>query len=150
MIIIGEKINGFVPKTGAAIEAKDGDYIKEIAIAQSEAGADYLDCCPATDKDALGVMTWLVDLIQEACDTPIALDSPDVDVLVAAMDLVKKPGLINSAALSGSKIDKIFPLIKDTKWGCVVMLDDENGIPADAGTGAPNDPDDIHGEEDKA
>jgi len=71
MIIIGEKINGFVPRTGQALEARDADYIKEIAVKQSEAGADYLDCCPATDKGALELMHWMVDLIQEACDTPI-------------------------------------------------------------------------------
>jgi len=29
-------------------------------------------------------------------------------------------------------MDIIFPIIKDTKWGVVVMLDDENGIPKDA------------------
>lgn len=132
MIIIGEKINGFVPRTGAAIESRDGDYIKEIAVKQTEAGADYLDCCPATNVGALEVMEWMVGLIQEACDTPICLDSPDPDVLVAAMDFCNKPGMINSVSVAGGKIEKIFPLIKDTKWKCVAMLDDEKGIPADA------------------
>ena len=46
--IIAEKINGFVPRTGKAVEEGDAEYIKEIAIAQTEAGADYLDCSPAT------------------------------------------------------------------------------------------------------
>ena len=132
MIIIGEKINGFVPRTGKAIQEKDGEYIKEIAIAQSEAGADFLDCCPATDEGALETMKWLVDLIQEVSDTPIALDSPGADILVEAMSYVNKPGMINSVSVAGDKIEKIFPLIANTPWKVVAMLDDENGIPADA------------------
>lgn len=132
MIIIGEKINGFVPKTGIAIKEQDGDYIKEIARKQTDAGADFLDCCPATNEGALETMKWLVDLIQEECDTPICLDSPDPDILVKSMSFCKKPGMINSVSVAGDKIEKIFPLIKDTEWKCVAMLDDEKGIPADA------------------
>ena len=132
MIIIGEKINGFVPRTGQALEARDADYIREIAIKQSEAGADYLDCCPAINEGALELMQWMVDIIQDACDTPIALDSPDVDILVTAMEWCKKPGIINSVSIAGDKMDRIFPLIKDTDWGVVVMLDDDNGIPDSA------------------
>ena len=132
MIIIGEKINGFVPKTGKAIQEQNGDYIKEIAIAQSEVGADFLDCCPATDVGALETMKWLIDLIQEVTDTPIALDSPSADILVEAMGYVNKPGMINSVSLAGGKIEKIFPLIAGTPWKVVAMLDDENGIPSDA------------------
>lgn len=132
MILIGEKINGFVPKTGAAIEAKDGEYIKELAVKQSEAGADFLDCCPATDKGALETMKWMVDLIQEVSDTPICLDSPSADILVEAMGFVNRPGMINSVSVGGDKIEKIFPLIAGTPWKVVAMLDDENGIPKDA------------------
>ena len=132
MIIIGEKINGFVPRTGKAIQEQDGEYIKEIAIKQSEAGADFLDCCPATDEGALETMKWLVDLIQEVSDTPIALDSPSADILVEAMSYVKRPGMVNSVSVAGGKIEKIFPLIAGTPWKVVAMLDDENGIPADA------------------
>ena len=134
--IIGEKINGFVPKSGKAIEAGDAEYIKEIAIAQTEAGADYLDCSPATTTgfgDNLETMTWLINLIQEVCDTPITLDSPNVDLLLEAMKLCKRPGMINSASLCEGKCDKVFPVIAGTDWTCVVMLDDDvRGIPKDA------------------
>lgn len=136
MIVIGEKINGFVPRTCKAIEERDDEYIKEIAIKQSEAGADYLDCSPATTTgigDTLEYMEWLIGLIQEVCDTPIALDSPNVDLLLEAMKLCNEPGIINSASLCEGKIDKVFPVIAGTEWGCVIMLDDdERGIPSDA------------------
>ncbi len=132
MIIIGEKINGFVPRTGQAIEEKDGDYIQMIAKQQSEAGADFLDCCPATDVGALETMKWMVDLIEEVSDTPICLDSPGADVLVESFGFVSRPGMINSVSIAGDKIEKIFPLIKGTDWKVVAMLDDEEGIPETA------------------
>lgn len=136
MIIIGEKINGFVPRTCKAIEEHDEEYIKEIALKQAEAGADYIDCSPATTSgigDTLEYMEWLIGLIQEVTDTPIALDSPNVDLLLEAMKLCKAPGLINSASLCEGKCDKVFPVIAGTQWGAVIMLDDDKrGIPSDA------------------
>lgn len=132
MIIIGEKINGFVPRTGQAIEERDGEYIKQVAKEQSEAGASYIDCCPATNEGALEVMKWMVDLIQEVTDTPICLDSPDPDVLVDAIPFCNRPGMINSVSIAGDKIEKIFPKVANTEWKVVAMLDDEEGIPESA------------------
>lgn len=130
--IIGEKINGFVPRTGQAIQEQDGEYIKEIAIKQSDAGCDLLDCCPATDEGALETMKWLVDLIQEVSDVPIALDSPGADILLAAMEYVDRPGMINSTSISGGKNDLLMPAVAGTDWKIVVMLDDDKGIPSTA------------------
>ena len=136
MIIIGEKINGFVPRTLQAMKEGDDEYIKEIAVKQSEAGADFLDCSPATAEgtgDDIDTMLHMIDLIQEVCDTPICLDSPNADLLLEAMKACKVPGIINSASLCEGKCDKVFPVIAGTQWGCVVMLDDdERGIPSDA------------------
>lgn len=130
--IIGEKINGFVPRTGKAIQEKDGEYIKEIAQKQSEAGSDFLDCCPATDEGALETMKWLVDLIQEVSDVPITLDSPGPDILLAAMDFCDRPGMLNSTSMASGKNDLLLPAVAGTDWKIVVMLDDDNGIPPTA------------------
>ncbi len=45
MLIIGEKLNGFIPGVGNAVKTHDAAYIKELAAAQAQAGADYLDVC---------------------------------------------------------------------------------------------------------
>ena len=45
MIIIGEKINGSIPAVADAIARRDGEFIKERARMQDEAGATYIDCC---------------------------------------------------------------------------------------------------------
>ena len=44
MIIIGEKINGSIPAVAEAIANRDAELIKQRAIAQTNAGASYIDC----------------------------------------------------------------------------------------------------------
>lgn len=132
MIIIGEKVNGSIPKTGKAIKEHDEEYIKELAKMQTAAKADYIDCCASINDGELEMEHWLIDLIQSESDLPICIDSPNPQVCIDAMKFCNKPGLINSISLEGNKIDTIFPVIKDTEWNCVALLCDDKGIPATA------------------
>ena len=43
MIVIGEKINGTRKRVKEAIAAKDAEFIKDLALRQEKAGANYLD-----------------------------------------------------------------------------------------------------------
>ena len=133
MIIIGEKINGSIPSVAAAIQAKDGEFIKNLAKAQTEAGATYIDVCASVAEDIeLETMKWLIELVQEATDLPIAVDSPSAQICYDAMEYCNKPGLINSVSMEGDKVDLIFPKIADSKWECVALLCDDTGIPQTA------------------
>ncbi len=130
MIIIAEKINGSIPSVAKAIAQKDADFIRNLAKAQSGAGADFIDVCASVDTDMeVETMKWLIDLVQEVTETPIAIDSPSADVCAEALKLCKRPGLVNSVSLEGDKIDIIFPVIADTKWECAALLCDDTGIP---------------------
>ncbi len=130
MIIIGEKINGSIPSTGKAIEAKDAAFIRDLAIKQSEAGANYIDVCASVSDDReMEVMKWLIDIVQDAVDTPIAVDSPNAETCVACIPFCKKPGIINSVSGEGNKIEVVFPVIADTKWDVIALLSDDTGIP---------------------
>lgn len=130
MIIIGEKLNGSIPAVGEAIANRDADFIRARALAQAEANATFLDVCASVDVELeLDALSWMLDLVQEVTDTPICLDSPNTPVLIEAMPLCKRPGLINSVSMEGNKIDTIFPVIADTDWQCVALLCDDHGIP---------------------
>ncbi|MDR3335481.1 MAG: methyltetrahydrofolate cobalamin methyltransferase [Treponema sp.] len=130
MIIIGEKINGSIPVIAKAIVEKDADYIRNIARKQAEAGASFIDVCASVPEDVeLETLKWLIDLVQEVTDTPIAIDSPSVAICVQAIPLCKKPGLINSVSMEGNKVDTVFPVIANTTWECVALLSDDTGIP---------------------
>jgi 5-methyltetrahydrofolate corrinoid/iron sulfur protein methyltransferase len=132
VIIIGEKINGSIPSVGKAIAAKDEDFIKNLAIAQSEAGVDYIDVCASVEEGELETMEWLINLVQEVTDTPIAVDSPSVRVCAEALKFCKRPGLVNSVSMEGDKIDVVFPVIANTEWECAALLCDDTGIPKSA------------------
>ncbi len=133
MIIIGEKINGSIPSVGKAIAERDADFIRNLAKVQSKAGANFIDVCASVNAAVeLETMKWLIGLVQEVTDTPIAVDSPSARICADAIKFCNKPGLVNSVSLEGDKIETIFPIIADTKWECAALLCDDKGIPKTA------------------
>jgi 5-methyltetrahydrofolate--homocysteine methyltransferase len=130
MIIIGEKINGSIPSMAKAIAEKDANHIRNLAKEQTDAGAAFIDVCASVAEDKeLETLKWLIDLVQETTDTPIAIDSPSAKTCAQAIPFCKKPGLINSVSMEGDKIATVFPVIANTKWECVALLSDDTGIP---------------------
>jgi 5-methyltetrahydrofolate--homocysteine methyltransferase len=133
MIIIGEKLNGSIPSMAKAISGKNAEYVREIAKKQADAGAAFIDVCASVPEDVeLSTLKWMIDLVQEVTDTPIAIDSPSANICVQAIKFCKKPGLINSVSMEGDKVDVVFPLIAGTGWECVALLSDDTGIPKSA------------------
>ncbi len=130
MIIIGEKINGAIPSVAEAIANKDAEHIKYLAKSQADAGSHFIDVCASTDVEVeLETMKWLIDLVQKATDTPIAVDSPSAQICAECLKMCNKPGLVNSVSMEGDKTDIIFPAIAGTEWECVALLCDDSGIP---------------------
>ena len=135
MIIIAEKLNGSIPSCGKAIAARDESYIRDLARRQAGAGASFIDCCASVSEGELDTIKWMLNLIQDETDCPISLDSPDVSVIIEAMPLCKKPGLLNSVSGEGNKIDLAFPLLAQPeyiKWEVMALLCDDTGIPKSA------------------
>jgi len=136
MIIIAEKINGSIPSCAAAIAARDDAYIKDMAKRQADSGADFIDCCAAVKEDELDTMRWMIEAIQSVTDCPIAIDSPDVSVIIESMPLCKRPGLFNSVSGEGGKIELAFPVLakpENSSWQIMALLCDDTGIPKSAG-----------------
>lgn len=134
MIIIGEKINGAIPSVAKAIAEKDADYIRNLAKLQTQAGSSFIDVCASVDDDIeMETMKWLIDIVQEVTDTPIAVDSPNVKTILACMPYCKKPGLFNSVSMEGTKVDDAFSILaKEKDWEIVALLNDDTGIPKTA------------------
>jgi len=133
MIIIGEKINGAIPSAAKAISGRDADFIRDLAVRQTESGADYLDVCagtaPELERDTL---LWLLEIVQDAVDTPICIDSPDPEVLRDMLPHIKRPGIINSVSGEGRKCELIYPLLAGNEWKVVALTCDDDGIPDNA------------------
>lgn len=135
MIIIAEKINGFIPKTKKAIEEHDEEYIRFLASEQTKWGATYLDICAGTDPDIeMETMEWLIDLAQQESDLPLAVDSSDPDIILKCLPLCNKVGVINSVSMEEGKMETILPAVADTDWKIVALTCDNEGIPDDPPT----------------
>lgn len=135
MIVIGEKINGTIPSVKKAIEEKNVEFIRNLAVKQGEAGADFIDVCASTAPEAeIETLKWLMEIVQDATDTPLCIDSPNPRAIYEVLKYAKRPGLINSVSLEGDKPDVIFPLIQGTPWQVIALTCDNSGIPKDVQT----------------
>ncbi|MCL2662631.1 MAG: dihydropteroate synthase [Oscillospiraceae bacterium] len=135
MTLIAEKLNGSIPSCAAAIAARDESYIKDMAKRQADTGVDFIDCCASVKENELETLAWMVEAVQSVTNCPISLDSPDVDVIIGAMPLCKRPGMFNSVSGEGDKIDKAFPILakpENSKWHIMALLCDDSGIPKTA------------------
>ena len=133
MIIIGEKINGSIPNTAKAIAEKDEAYIRELATKQTEFGADFIDVAAGTSPDIeRETLRWLIDIVQDTVDTPLCIDSSDVDVILEMIPLAKRPGMLNSVSEEHGKCEKLMPKIADSEWKLVALTCDNNGISTDS------------------
>jgi 5-methyltetrahydrofolate--homocysteine methyltransferase len=135
MIIIGEKINGTIPKVGKAIAEKDEAFIRDLAVKQAEAGAHYIDVCAGTSPEVEEeTLIWLMDIVQSAVETPLCIDSPNPRIIEKVFKYAKKPGIINSVSEEGDKCEVIYPLIQGTEWQVIALTCDNRGIPSDVET----------------
>ena len=139
MIIIAEKINGSIPSVAKAIEARDEAFLRDLAVRQEEAIGEadgFIDVCSSVAPEVeFDTMRWMLDLVQDAVDTPIAVDSPSAECLAQLLPYVKKPGMVNSVSGEGNKVDLIFPILAQPeykKWQVMALLSDDTGIPKTA------------------
>lgn len=130
MLIIGEKINGTLKKTAAAIESRDAAFIQELAQRQAQAGADYLDINAGTaaarePQD----LAWLIDTVQAVVEIPLCLDSANPAALKTGLERVNKTPLINSISGEASRLEGILPLAAERGCPLIALLLSDAGIP---------------------
>lgn len=135
MIIIGEKINGTIPAIKEAIEKRDAAFIADRAVKQAEAGANFIDVCASTAPEfEIETLKWLMEVVQDATDTPLSIDSPNPRVIEAVFKYANKPGMLNSISEEGDKCEVLLPLMEGNTWEVVGLTCDNNGIPCDVQT----------------
>ena len=130
MIIIGEKINGTRKRVKEAIADKDADFIKDLALKQVKAGADYLDVnAGTTPEKEPDDMIWLIENIQEVTDVTLCLDSANPAALSTGFKVANKKPMVNSLSGEQNRIDGVLPLACEHKTELIVLALDDNGIP---------------------
>jgi len=136
MILIGENLNVMVKKIGTAMKERDPKPIQGLAIAEANAGVDYIDINlgPAR-KGGGGLMEWVVKTVQEVVDTPLSLDTINAEAIEAGLRVYKNrkgKALINSIMARPESMETKFPLAQKYGAGVVALLWGPSGLPRDA------------------
>jgi len=134
MLVIGERINASNRSVGEAIARKDSELVANLAKAQAEAGADYIDVNAGASKGSghseMDAIEWLVEVVQTATDKPLAIDSESPDVIEAALRKYRgEKVMINSVTAEKSRLDSIGPLAARHQARLVALSMGEDGIP---------------------
>ena len=104
LILIGESINDSIPSTHELFEKNDMNGIIELAKFQDEKGADYIDV--NVGRRPPGLMADIVKKIQQVTSKPLSLDTPDVEIAAAGLEVYNpelagnKKLILNSITLS--------------------------------------------------
>ncbi|MDD2220472.1 MAG: dihydropteroate synthase [Clostridia bacterium] len=134
-MIIGELLNSSRLAVKDAVASYNTEEIQCLAIAQTEAGADYLDLnCGVFVDDEPQRLIWLLKTVQEVSQLPPCFDSPSPAALAAALEAYdgKKPPLINSISGEKERLKAILPLVKQSGAGVIALCMDDDGIPQSA------------------
>ncbi len=131
MIIIGEKINGTRKQVALAIQNRDDEFIRNLALRQFENGASYLDLNAGTlPQREPEDMAWLVEIVQEAVpEATLCLDSANHQALLAGIEKAAKTPMLNSLSGEQFRIDGVLPLALEFQTELIVLALDDKGIP---------------------
>ncbi len=130
MIIVGEKLNSSIPKMYDLMREKNTAAIKQIAIDQQNAGANFLDINTAIfSEDEFDMLKYVLDIVLESTECGIMLDSPSPAVIKEAIKLVSNREIIINSITLQDRINELLPIVKSYNAGVVCLPIDEEGIP---------------------
>jgi len=134
MLIIGERINASNRSVAEAIARRDEEYVANLARAQAAVGADFIDVNAgighSSGEDGTAIMEWLVEIVQEATDKPLAIDSDTPDIIEAALRKYRGERLvINSVTAEPARLASIGRLAAERQAWLVALAMGEHGIP---------------------
>jgi 5-methyltetrahydrofolate corrinoid/iron sulfur protein methyltransferase len=131
-IRIGENLNVMSKVLGPAMKERIAKPIQEMAIRETEAGVDYIEVNIGPAKKAgAEMMEWLVKTIQEVTNTPLSLDTTNMEATEAGLKVAKNPPLINSVSLQTSRMEKGLQMAKKYNADFIALLWSDNGMPRD-------------------
>ena len=131
MLIIGERINSTRESIAQAIKEKNSSFIQQEALKQVEAGADYVDVNAGIFmEEETRYLSWLVEVVQEATDKPLCIDTSKTEALAAALKACRNKALVSSITAEKVRYDAFLPLIKQYECSLSALCIDESGIPS--------------------
>jgi 5-methyltetrahydrofolate corrinoid/iron sulfur protein methyltransferase len=135
MLLIGESLNVMSKTVGAAMKERNPKPIQEEALFQKEKGMDYIDInLGPAKKDGAELMPWIVKVVQEVVDLPLALDTSNIDAIEEGLKVYKptaRPPLINSIMARPERYEKMIPIAAKYNADFVALMWGPEGLPRD-------------------
>jgi 5-methyltetrahydrofolate corrinoid/iron sulfur protein methyltransferase len=133
MKLIGENLNIMSVKYGKALKERDAKTLQELAIQEAQAGMDWVDLnIGPAGRTGEDLMSWLVPVIHEVVDLPLALDTSNIKAIEAGLKAHKKGRpLINSIMVRPERMDALLPLAAKYDADFVGLLWGPEGMPRD-------------------
>ena len=132
MVIIGENIHVIAQAVSTAIRERDARVIQDLAKAQTEAGADYIDLnVGPMKKDTEETMQWLVNTVHEVADLPLSIDTMNPVAMEAGLKACQKRPLLNSASGKTESKEQMLPLAQKYNCDVVISVITDKGMPPD-------------------
>jgi 5-methyltetrahydrofolate corrinoid/iron sulfur protein methyltransferase len=132
MIVIGENIHVIAKAVSVAIRERDAKVIQDLAKAQTEAGADYIDLnVGPMKKDTEETMEWLVKTVQEVTDLPLSIDTMNPVAMEAGLKACQKRPLLNSVSGKTGSKEQMLPLAPKYNCDVVISVMTDKGMPPD-------------------
>ncbi|MFC2021287.1 dihydropteroate synthase [Chloroflexota bacterium] len=133
-MLIGERINpSGRKKLTQALLAGDLELVRQEALAQVRDGADIIDVNVGTPGiDEVALLPRAVQVVMEAVEVPLCLDSENPKALEAALKVYKGKPIVNSVKGEKRSLETLLPLIKEYGATVIGLTIDDDGIPKDA------------------
>jgi 5-methyltetrahydrofolate corrinoid/iron sulfur protein methyltransferase len=131
MYLIGENIQILAPKIKAAIADRDPGYVRELARAQVDHGANVLDLNIGPRKrDGIEVMQWIVEEVyDEVGPVPLSLDTTNAAAIEAGLQKCKELGIqamINSTSADPDRLNTTMPMAAEYGARIIALAMDKN------------------------
>jgi 5-methyltetrahydrofolate--homocysteine methyltransferase len=134
--LIGELMNNSFARARGAFQRRDLGKYQELARLQAEVGADFLtlnidgtQSMRVRKEEMHAFLPELIPAIQDATNTPIAFDNPDIDFHAKALALYKRDAtnqpILNSLAASREKLDAMIDLVAEYDTKVIVMASEK-------------------------
>lgn len=132
-IIVGERINTTRPPIRHAVDTRDAALIAHEARLQKAHGATHIDInAGGHGRPEMDDLAWLIQVVQDAVDLPLCIDSADHHVLTGVIDGLKKRPIINSISLETKQMNGMRPFLEAHDCDVVGLCMSDEGLPGTA------------------
>jgi len=130
VILIGELLNSTRKEVRAALEARDTEYVQDLAQRQAKAGVQYIDVNAGAFVDQeIEILQWLIRSVRAVTDCPLSIDSPNAEALAVGLKLAGPTALINSISAESARYESVLPLLQKTGAPVIALGMDDEGLP---------------------